>query len=265
MAYPSVYPTGTTIYDPEKCWNGYTIFQAKEVGATLIDTILPGGFVMGNSGLRSSQYGMQDQVDLVQVDWEGNIVWKFDKYEYIEDPGEEPRWMARQHHDFQREGCPVGYYVPGMEPFVDKGNTMILSHKNVHNPEITDKLLCDDTIIEVNWDGDVIWEWICSEHFAEMGFSEEARNILSRNPNMRPAGGGVGDWMHINSMSLLGLSPGQYYLGWPRNRHHCDNGQRNRQDRLADRARLRYFPGAARAGLDYRPASCPHDSQGAAG
>ena len=37
MTYPSVYPTGTTIYDPEKCWNGYTIFQAKEVGATLID------------------------------------------------------------------------------------------------------------------------------------------------------------------------------------------------------------------------------------
>ncbi|MCK5204725.1 MAG: thioredoxin, partial [Desulfobacterales bacterium] len=116
MAYPSVYPTGTTIYDPEKCWNGYTIFQAKEVGATLIDmngcevqlwqglhgfpnTILPGGFVMGTSGERTTQYGMQDQVDLVQVDWDGNIVWKFDRYEHIEDPGEEPRWMARQHHD----------------------------------------------------------------------------------------------------------------------------------------------------------------------
>ena len=24
----SVYPTGTTIYDPEKCWNGYTSFSA---------------------------------------------------------------------------------------------------------------------------------------------------------------------------------------------------------------------------------------------
>ena len=28
---------------------------------------------------------------------------------------DEPRWMARQHHDYQREGNPVGYYVPGME------------------------------------------------------------------------------------------------------------------------------------------------------
>ena len=37
MAYPTVYPPGTTIYNPEKCWSGYTIFQAKEIGAALID------------------------------------------------------------------------------------------------------------------------------------------------------------------------------------------------------------------------------------
>ena len=37
MTYPSVYPTGVTIYDPGRCWNGYTVFQAKEVGALLID------------------------------------------------------------------------------------------------------------------------------------------------------------------------------------------------------------------------------------
>jgi hypothetical protein len=42
-----------------------------------------------------------------------------------------------------------------------------------------------------------------------MAFSEEAKNILCRNPNMRPAGGGAGDWMHINSLSFLG--PNQWY------------------------------------------------------
>lgn len=31
------YPTGATVYLPERCWNGYTIFQAKEHGALLID------------------------------------------------------------------------------------------------------------------------------------------------------------------------------------------------------------------------------------
>lgn len=237
MTYPSVYPTGATIYKPEKCWNGYTIFQARELGALLIDMngtevklwkglhgfpnkILPGGYVMGHTGLRNNAYGMQDQIDLVQVDWNGNIVWKFNQYEYIEDPGEKPQWMARQHHDYQREGNPVGYYVPGMEPRVDGGNTLILCHKNLKNPKISDKLLLDDTIIEVTWEGDIVWEWICSDHFDEYEFSEEAKNILCRDPNMRPAGGGMGDWMHINSMSVLG--PNKWYDAGDE-RFHPDN------------------------------------------
>ena len=26
-AMPTIYPRGTTIYDPEKCWNGYTVIS----------------------------------------------------------------------------------------------------------------------------------------------------------------------------------------------------------------------------------------------
>ena len=237
MSYPSVYPTGTTIYKPEKCFSGYTIFQAKEVGALLIDMngsevqlwkdlhgfpnkLLPGGQVMGHLAERNNKYGMQDQTDLVQVDWDGNIVWKFDQYEYIEDPGEEPQWMARQHHDYQREGNPVGYFVPGMDPKVDSGTTLILSHKNLYNKEIADKKLLDDVIIEVDWNGDIIWEWVLSEHFDEFDFSEEAKNILFRDPNFRAAGGGMGDWMHVNSMSVLG--PNRFYDSGDE-RFHPDN------------------------------------------
>ena len=96
MTYPSVYPTGATLYDPERCWNGYTVFQAKEVGALLIDMnggevqlwkmlhgmpnrILPGGYIIGSTGERSTAFGSQDGIDLVQVDWDGNIVWRFNR------------------------------------------------------------------------------------------------------------------------------------------------------------------------------------------
>ncbi len=237
MTYPGVYPTGATIYDPGKCWNGYTIFQAKEVGALLIDMngtevklwkglhgfpnkILPGGYVLGHTGERPNAYGMQDQIDLVQVDFDGKIVWKFNRWEYIEDPGEEAQWMARQHHDYQREGNPVGYYVPNMDPLVDRGSTFMLCHKNVTNPNISDKRLLDDVIIEVTWEGDVVWEWCCSDHFEELDFTEEAKNILCRNPNMVPSGGGMGDWMHINSVSLLG--PNKWHDAGDK-RFHPDN------------------------------------------
>ena len=220
MGYPTVFPTGTTIYNPEKCWNGYTVFQAKDLGATIIDMngniirqvqrlhgfpnkLLPNGILMGNTGRRDSKYGYQDMKSLVQVNWEGEVTWRFDRYEYIEDPGEKPQWMARQHHDYQREGNPVGYYVPDMDPLVDKGNTLILSHKNLHNHNITDKLLLDDTIIEVSWEGDIVWEWVCSEHFDEFEFDQQALNTLYRNPNLHTEiEGGVADWI----LSLIHIS-----------------------------------------------------------
>ncbi|NKB70028.1 MAG: thioredoxin [Candidatus Latescibacteria bacterium] len=237
MAYPSVYPTGTTIYYPEKCFNGYTVFPAKDVGPALIDMngnltklwkgligfppkILPGGFVMGNTGVRNPKYGYMDSLDLVQVDWHGNVVWKFANYQRIKDPRTKARWMARQHHDYQREGNPVGYYVPDMAPLISGGNTLLLAHKDIKDTRISEKMLLDDTIIEVTWDGKVIWEWIFSEHFDEMGFSEEAKNTLHRNPNWRNIGKGLGDWMHVNSISTLG--PNKWHDGGD-DRFHPDN------------------------------------------
>jgi hypothetical protein len=239
---PSVYPTGTTIYEPEKCWNGYTLFQSElhrnnGHGAVLIDMngnvvnrwqgldgfpnkMLPGGHVMGSTGVRNFRYGYQDMVDLVEVDWDGNIVWKFDKYELVKDPRQQPRWMARQHHDYQREGNPVGYYVTGMEAKSGGGKTLILCHKNVKNPRISDKPLVDDTIIEVDGRGKITWEWVCSEHFEEMGFSPRTKKTIKRNPGMKPAGGGMGDWMHMNSMSTLG--PNKFHDNGDK-RFHPDN------------------------------------------
>ncbi|MEQ5205334.1 thioredoxin, partial [Providencia rettgeri] len=37
MGTPSIYPTKTTIYRPDKAWNGYTLFSAANKGAVLID------------------------------------------------------------------------------------------------------------------------------------------------------------------------------------------------------------------------------------
>lgn len=221
MGHPTIHPTGTTIYNTEKAYGGYTIYQAAGQGALLIDMngkevqlweglsgfpnkILPGGYVLGSRGQRSAKHGVQDEVDLVQVDWEGNVVWSFDKNEYVEDPGEAPRWMARQHHDYQRQGSSTGYYSPDQTPETNKGNTLILTHENVINAEISEKVLLDDKIIEVDWDGNIVWEWRPNEHFEEMGFGEAAKNILYRDPNYRPSGGGMGDWLHINTMSTLG-------------------------------------------------------------
>jgi hypothetical protein len=220
----SVFPTGVVRSQPERCWQGFTLFQAsifegQNAGAILVDMngkvvkqwkglegfpnkMLPGGFIMGSTAVRDPKISFQDMTDLVQVDWEGKVVWKFDRLEFIQDPGHEAQWMARQHHDYQRQGNPVGYYVPGMEAMVDKGKTLILAHRNVSNPSISSRPLLDDVIVEVDWAGQIIWEWSSAAHFEELGFSSEARQTLSRNPNMMI--GNNGDWIHLNSVSTLG-------------------------------------------------------------
>ena len=227
FSYPTVYPTGVTIYNPEKAWNGYTVFQLLGKGALLVDMngrevklweglygepnkLLPNGHIMGNRGLRNPKYSLQDMVDLVEVDWDGNVVWEFSNFEKITDPGEDSRFMARQHHDYQREGNSVGYYVPGMDPKISGGKTLILAHKNVINKEISDQPLLDDIIYEVDSKGNIIWQWLASEHFSEMGFSEEAKKAIRKDPNMRNiTPNNQGDWLHINSMSTLG--PNKWY------------------------------------------------------
>jgi hypothetical protein len=222
-ARQTVFPTGTTIYKPDKCWNGFTIFSAKVTGeSTLIDMngnvvkawkevsgfparILPGGYIMGYVGTRPMH---QDSTALVQADWNGNIVWKFDHAEEIKDPDKTPYWSARQHHDYQREGSPAGYYAPGMDPKTNGGTTLVLAHKDVNNPRISNRLLEDDYIYEVTWDGKITWEWLASDHFDELGFDEAAKNTIFRNPNWNSARGAA-DWAHINSMSVLG--PNKFY------------------------------------------------------
>lgn len=226
MGLPTIYPTGSTIYLPDKAWSGYTIFQAPNLGALLIDMngnevhlweglrgfpnkIFPGGFVTGHTFNRDPKHGFQDEGDVVQVDFAGNIVWKFDRHEYIEDPGNEGRWFARAHHDYQREGSPVGYYAPNQEPKTASGHTIILVHRNVKKPEISKYELLDDVILEVDWEGNIVWEWSFSDHFEELQFDDDAKRTLFEEPNRRFFGNESGDWLHINSISAVG--PNRHY------------------------------------------------------
>lgn len=101
----------------------------------------------------------------------------------------------------------MGYHVSGSDPKTDSGNTLILAHKNAHVPAISDKMLLDDVIYEMGWDGDIVWEWEVSDYFEEPGFDAIARNLMYRDPNYYTGFGSghiVGDWVHINSMSVLG-------------------------------------------------------------
>ncbi len=124
----TVFPTGTTIYKPEKCFNGYTLYPSKTVGvgAVLVDmngnavrtwpqfdsfmiNLLPGGTILGGqTGRVTKVYNHNHGADdVVQEDWDGNVEWKFGKADELNVDGASG-WSARQNHDIVREGGPGG-------------------------------------------------------------------------------------------------------------------------------------------------------------
>ena len=191
FASPSVFPTGVTIYKPDKCWNGYIVLsnvlhgmpdkfpERAKKGVVLIDMngnivhtwkgvsgfpakILPGGRLMG--ALKDKKSPGHDNDIMVQLDFNGNPEWQFNKLEKLtfksKDGNLKSVWSARQHHDFQREPNPVGYYVPGLAPYTNKGKTLI--HSRCPGRDRSQRLY------EVSWDGKILWEWCASDHLDQI-------------------------------------------------------------------------------------------------
>lgn len=228
MGYPTVFPTKTTIYKKDKALNGYTLFNTP-IGAVLIDMngrevhvwpdakgfiskLLPNGELLcgGDDQFKEASNSIQmESPRLVQLNWDGEETWSFNRFEQLKTDLGQEYWSARVHHDFQREGNPVGYYTPDLAAKTYSGNTLLLCHRHIHNPKISDKCLLDDVFVEVDWQGNIVWEWAASDHFEALGFSDAARNVFFRNPNLTQTQYNFGDYLHINSMSRLG--PNRHY------------------------------------------------------
>lgn len=221
LAAQSVYPTGTTIYNPERTWNGYTVLSPLGTQAVLVidmngnivkrwdgyvnsaggpARVLPDGGVMAASGARPPH---QESLELIQRDFEGNVIWRFGRNEQIETRDGSTIWSARQHHDWQRENFPAGYYSPATTPAIEGSNTLILTHTNHSKANVADSPLEDDRLIEVSWDGNIVWEWVASDHIDELGFADDARKAIKAAPGFNTARGSF-DWLHINSATYVG-------------------------------------------------------------
>jgi Arylsulfotransferase (ASST) len=220
-AAQSVYPTGTTIYDPDKSWNGYTVLSPLATPAVLVidmngnvvkrwddfnnsaggpARVLPGGFVMAASGARPPH---QESLELIQRDFAGAILWRFSRNEQITMRDGSTIWAARQHHDWQRDDFPAGYYSPESSPGIKGGNTLILTHTDRKQPKVADVMLGDDRLIEVSSNGDILWEWVASDHIDELGFAPDARAVIKAAAAFNKARGSY-DWLHVNSATYVG-------------------------------------------------------------
>ena len=291
MTYHSVYATGATRYNPTKCWNGYTIFQAKEVGALLID--MNGGEVQ----LWKKLHGMPNRI------LPGGLPHRQHR-ESAARPSESgrdrpgPGGLGRQHrvavqpvrvHRGPGRGAALdGEAAPRLPAGGQPGRVLRAGHGAPGGPGQH-----DDPVPQEPEEPQDLRQTAARRHHhrGRPGRATSSGNgcaattsrswVSARRPGTScsaiPTGCSPAEGWATGCTStpcpLLGpeplvrrgrrtLSPGQHHLVRPGDQHHRHHRQENGQDRLAARAQLRRDPGAAGDGLDHRPAPRPHDPKG---
>jgi hypothetical protein len=215
-AAPTVFPTGTTIYDPAKAWSGFTVLSTLDTPAVrVIDMngrvvkrwdglnlsaggparVLPGGVLIAPTGAFP---GHQEATGLAATGFDGRALWRFDRAEEIMLDGQR-QWSARQHHDWQPHDFPAGYFSPSFMPSASDARNLLLTHTSHADPAVAGVLLEDDRLIEVDAAGKLTWQWRAADHIDELGFDEPARKAIARLGTRDGY-----DWLHLNSARYLG-------------------------------------------------------------
>jgi hypothetical protein len=203
-AAPSIYPTGTTRYDPARAYNSFVLFTGADNIAHLIDldghpvhewkdagslsTLVDPALIGGQRGhvlvtlesiegrgteLVPGQVTGRISKRIGELDWDGKTLWEF---------GEKaPDGLARQHHDWAR---------------LPNGNTVVLANwvhpiKGFEQPRVL-----DDVIYEVNPAGEIVWRWVASDHLEEFGFTAGQLQLVR--------GADTADYLHVNNLKVVG-------------------------------------------------------------
>ena len=198
----TVYPEGTTIYHPDKCYNGYTVvLLPREAGpaVALIDMngnpvhywqmegwnnkggverarLLPDGRLLI---LRGS--GKTTKACVQEYNWEGDLIW-----EYI------PPAELLAHHDIEKTAS---------------GNTLIICRETVpekirckaKEPERR-KMLYSDVIQELSRDKQVVWEW---HQYKHLDINLCVKVPASVDWWAGPANNTLVDWTHTNTVQAI--------------------------------------------------------------
>lgn len=195
---PTVYPTGVTIHDPARAYQGFNLFidpSRNLPNGLIVLTDMAGGQVQTwnspvvgmekahlveplSSGNILAAFGEDGGYGtlLVELDWNGFPVWQF-----------APPKGVHIHHDFER---------------LANGNTSILVSRSEFFPEIGPNPIQDDLILEVDPQGQTVWAWSTAAHYASIPLTRKEREEIWRRNQ-----GGTTTVFHTNSLAVLPPNP----------------------------------------------------------
>ncbi|MFC2007001.1 aryl-sulfate sulfotransferase [Chloroflexota bacterium] len=207
---PLYEPTELRYCDKSKVFNGYTLFGA---GATsyLLDMdgkivhTWPGGSrprLLDNGNFMDSTASDERTYNgFHELDWEGNVVWKY----------QDTRENYSLHHDFIRRfnkklNAPTTTYIANRA--VPHDEAIAIGCNPAHGPYEGAQM---DTIVEVDMDGNIIWEWRFLDHLVQ-DIDPAKPNYVGNGKTLADYPGRLNinlpgrplqtDWLHCNSLDF---------------------------------------------------------------
>lgn len=192
----TVYPIGTTLYNPTACSGGYNLIGASRevtlinmngevVHRWLVDPQGKKGFMhrvrLLPSGRLMVLFGGGERVNHVaEFDWQGCETWA-----YAHD--------TAMHHDFwpAEDGSVFLIAVRHLpEEYLAK----------ITDPQRRKVAVFGDELFQVNRQGEIVWRWVQHEHMDVNWFNPLPANV---NWNAGPDANTITDWTHTNTIQVL--------------------------------------------------------------
>jgi len=206
----SVFPTGTTIYDPARAYGSFLCFSALDgnthvvdmdghevhrwpfpgVPGEIIDPALVGGkrghVLLQLSSGPDQRGGIFSNRTVGELDWDGATLWEWGS--------QAPGGAARQNHDWAR---------------LANGHTLLLVTIPHAVKGLSGKEVGDQAIYEVDQNGSIAWQWVAGDHLDEFGFSPEGIRYLQERIERNPIE--IWGYLEINNLKVLG--PNRWFDG----------------------------------------------------
>jgi len=189
-----------TINNPDATYGGFTLFPATgtaqvhllDIEGNIVNTwpvdanrarLLPNGNLlvvhMSFWGRRVPEWRELRKI-IREYTWEGEIAWEYEAEDVV-------------HHDLRK---------------LDNGNVLFLGRslvpdellKSIDNPYRRFADTRTDSVVEVNMEGEVVWEWAAHDHIDLNYCGARGCEFLDRNEDTRR---NIDDWTHVNSVQAL--------------------------------------------------------------
>ena len=207
----------------------------------------PGGDITGTA--TGGPTGV-DSYALVRQNWAGVELWRWDLRD-IEVEEDDPV-PGQFHHDYNLQGSSCGYFAPPLNSRTKTDGKIVAlanhwpdqgyaypkawvpeGHPARDTSTISNHPLYDDAFYIIDKNDRIKWQWFASNHFAQMGFSDKAKDAIMtiQQPgtaaDICPPPPGTtnhicdrSDYLHFNNVNFLG--PNKWYDAGDQ-RFHPDN------------------------------------------